>query len=116
MQGRLRACRLGIRGLFLAKDARQQQRVPYAGPIQIGWSDASGEPKYTHGKCVDISEGGLRIEVPVAIPAGTRLMLNAERIKVSGSASVKAVTRHGGRFILGLELSQKLSALAFLEN
>jgi PilZ domain-containing protein len=100
----------------LAKDARHQQRVPYAGPIRIGWSDSSGETKYTQGKCVDISEGGLRIEVPVAIPAGTRLILNADRIKVSGSASVKAVTRRGGRFILGLELSQKLSALAFLEN
>jgi hypothetical protein len=94
----------------VTKDARRQRRVQYSGPVRISWNDASGVPQFAHGKCVDISENGMRIEVPVAILAGTRLMLQAEQIKASGSASVKDLTRRGGRYILGLELSQPLSA------
>ena len=59
-------------------------------------------------KCLDISESGLRIEVSVNVPPRTAILINAERIKLSGPASVKHVVRHGAKYILGVELSQAL--------
>lgn len=64
--------------------------------------------RYAHGKCRDMSQGGLRIEVPEAIPLHATVGLQAERIKFTGSATVKHVTREGAKYILGLELSHAL--------
>ena len=60
------------------------------------------------GKCIELSESGIRVEVPVNVAVRTSLTLNAERIKLAGSASVRHVTRHGAKYILGLELSQSM--------
>jgi hypothetical protein len=60
------------------------------------------------GRCLDVSEKGLRIEVPQPILVNSRISLRADRINLGGSATVKHVTRHGFKYILGLELSQPL--------
>lgn len=91
------------------KDARRHRRIPYTGPIRISWNDASGSPRFANAKCIEVSESGIRIEVPVNIAARTTLMINAERIKLAGSASVRHVVRHGAKYLLGLELSQHLN-------
>jgi hypothetical protein len=94
------------------KDGRRHHRIPYAGPIRVSWSDASGNPCFAMGKCIEVSESGLRIEVAVNIPARTIIQMNAERIKFSGSATVRHVKTHGAKFILGLELSQSMTQKA----
>jgi hypothetical protein len=83
--------------------------MPYLGPIRVSWDETSGSPRYTTGKCIELSESGIRVEVPVNIPVRTSLTLNAERIKLAGSASVRHVTRNGAKYILGLELSQSMT-------
>lgn len=90
------------------KESRRHSRIPFLGPLRLGWCDLSGEPRYAIAKCLDVSESGLRVEVPVSIPQRTSVSLNAERIKLSGSATVRHVVRHGAKYIVGLELSQKL--------
>lgn len=87
---------------------RRHHRIPFAGPIRISWSGADGIPRYVLGKCLDVSESGLRLESPEAIPARTVISLSAERLKLSGSASVRHVDRRGARYILGLELNATL--------
>jgi hypothetical protein len=82
------------------------------GPIRLSWENDNSEPRYTEGKCIDISEAGLRIEVRVPIPICTRVSLQAPRIKLSGSASVKHLVRHGAQYIVGVELSQTLDEQA----
>jgi hypothetical protein len=62
--------------------------------------------KYAHGKCFDVSRAGLRIEVPEMIPIRSVVWLQADRIRFSGSATVKHVVRAGAKYLLGLELSQ----------
>jgi hypothetical protein len=74
--------------------------------VRLTWEDSRGEIRFAQGKCIDISEDGLRIESVTMIPAGARVMLNAERIKLAGSATARHGTRYGGRFTVGLELSQ----------
>jgi hypothetical protein len=61
------------------------------------------------GKCIELSESGARVEVPVNIPVRTRIQLNAERINLAGSASVRHVARRGAKYILGLELSESMA-------
>ena len=84
------------------KERRRHQRLPYFGPIRVSWEDARGETRYVSAKCVDISESGLRIEVGLAIPSGSVIHLNADRIGLRGAAVVKHAERSGARSILGL--------------
>jgi hypothetical protein len=91
----------------MSKDSRRHRRVPYIGPIRLVWED-NGQSRFVQGKCIDVSESGLRVESAVPIPLRSRISLNAEKIKMSGSATVKHVERFGAKYILGLELSQAL--------
>lgn len=64
--------------------------------------------RFAHVKCVDVSEGGMRVEGPVPVPLRANILLRAERIHLSGSAVVKHVARYGAKYILGLEMSHAL--------
>jgi hypothetical protein len=90
------------------KDIRRHTRIPHLGRVRISWEGAHGVSMFTLGKCLDVSEGGMRIEVSEPIPARSRVLLQADQIKVGGSASVKHVARLGSKYILGLELSQSI--------
>jgi hypothetical protein len=90
----------------VSKDARRHDRVPFVGPVRLSWEDARGEARFAHAKCVDVSESGMRIESPTPIPNGARIQLNAERIKLSGTATVKHSIRYGSKYVLGVELAQ----------
>ena len=80
--------------------------------MRISWEDAHGLVKYTQGRCLDVSEDGLRIDVQEPIPLQSTVSLRAEAINLSGSATVKHVARRGSRIVLGLELSHPLRAQA----
>jgi hypothetical protein len=87
---------------------RRHERIPYTGPVRLSWEDERGQVLYTSGRCVNVSDGGLRIEVPEWVPVRTNVTLRADRINVSGTAVVKHVSRRGTRFLLGLAISQQL--------
>jgi PilZ domain len=92
------------------KDNRQHQRVQYLGPARISWEDEQGLTRFAHAKCIDISAEGLRIEVPEPIPVRARLSLRADRINLSGSATVRNITWRGCKYILGVNLTQAQTA------
>ena len=93
----------------MTRDARRNRRVPYIGPIQVSWEER-GERRYARGKCIDVSEGGLKLELPISIAPLTEILLSAERIKISGSARVRHVSRYGSRYLLGVELSYRVKS------
>jgi|SRR5579862_8721031 len=95
----------------MMKDARRHSRIPYTGPITISWDDGR-EVRYTRGRCIDVAEGGLRIEVPQSIPQGTAISLRAERIRISGAARVCHTTRYGARYLIGVQLGQGMESAA----
>ncbi len=97
---------------FPPRDHRQHERLPYTGPVRISWEDEQGLVRYAHAKCLDISVDGLRVEVAELIPIRSRLLLRADRINFSGSATVRSVAWRGCKYILGLNLSQVQSAKA----
>jgi hypothetical protein len=88
------------------KDNRQHHRVPYCGAARISWEDEHGLTKFAHAKCIDVSEGGLRIEVGEPIPLRSQVSLRADQIGISGSATVRNIAWRGCKYILGLNLSQ----------
>jgi hypothetical protein len=98
----------------MAKESRRHHRLSYSGPVLVSWQDR-GETRFARGKCLDIGEGGLRLELPVAVPAATQVSLRLERIRISGSARVRHTIRYAGKYLMGVELSQALEA-ATLES
>ena len=87
------------------RNIRRHRRIPYRGPVRISWQASDGVARYVQGNFLDVSEGGLRVQSPQPIPARTLVLLNADRLKLSGSATVKHVERRDSKYILGLELN-----------
>ena len=97
---------MGGRASHVEKTNRQYRRVPYCGPARISWEDEHGLTRFAHGKCIDVSEGGLRIEMSEPLPVRSRISLRADRINLSGSATVRNIRWRGCKYILGLNLTQ----------
>jgi hypothetical protein len=91
-----------------AKNIRRHHRIPYVGPIQVSWEDASGRSRFAQAKCIDLSETGVRVEAPEPIPISTCVMLRVDRIRLAGASRVKHVERYGSKYIVGLELTEAL--------
>lgn len=94
------------------KDGRRHKRLPYSGPIRLTWEEPGVGQRFTLGKCLDVSESGLRIEVAVPVPVRAAAALRAERIHFSGTATVKHVDRYGAKYLLGLEFNSGLTPKA----
>jgi hypothetical protein len=89
------------------RDLRRNNRTVYTGLIEVSWVEGS-EDKFTRGRCVDLSEDGLLLELPVSIQVRTMVTLRFDRIQLGGTASVRHARRAGVKFRVGLELSQHL--------
>ena len=90
---------------------RRNKRTPYSGAIEVSWVEPGREPRFARGRCLDLSEDGLRLELPVALPLRAVVTLRFERIQLRGTASVRYLRRAGMKFVLGFELSQHLRQL-----
>jgi hypothetical protein len=100
------------------KNNRRHHRISYMSPMRISWEDQRGEQCYAIAKSIDLSEAGMRVEVRQQVPRGTKILVAAERLKISGSASVSRAERYGGRYLLGLQFAHAITAdrIAALED
>jgi hypothetical protein len=103
--------------MITVKNHRRKRRIPYLGPVRISWEDR-GQARFAAGRCIDISEEGMRIEVSQPVQAGSMVQICADRIRVSGAATVKRMERCGSKYLLGLQLTQAAlrKAVAELEG
>ncbi len=90
------------------RERRRTERLPYGSRLRICSEDGSGNTVFGHAQCVDVSEGGLRIETQASVPVGTYVSLRSDQLNFGGSARVKRVVRKGSKYCLGLELSEPL--------
>jgi hypothetical protein len=88
-----------------ARNLRRHHRLLYTGHVDLSWTDTRGQVKFVRTKCLDISDNGISVQAPEPIPVRSSVSLRAERLNLSGSATVRHVIRIGAKFILGLELS-----------
>jgi hypothetical protein len=89
-------------------ELRRHGRYAKSAPAHIGWSDRSGEDRFINGRTVDISESGIRIEVPEPIEKQTYITLQCSALGLHGRASVRSCIRKGAKYLLGLEFSAGL--------
>ena len=61
-----------------------------------------------NGRVVDVSEAGIRVEVPEPLDKQTYLTLQAASLGLHGSASVRTCARKGTKYVAGLEFSAGL--------
>jgi len=71
--------------------------------VQLMWKDGSGRENFTRGRGVDLSEAGMRIELPHKLEPGTYITFSSSKPGLQGSASVRSCTRRGTQFAIGLE-------------
>ena len=86
-------------------DLRRHARAEKSSAIQISWPDRSGLDRVMNGKCLDVSESGMRVEVPESIDRQTYVTVQSTALALHGRASVRTCARKGMKYILGLEFS-----------
>src|ERR1700704_4595650 len=89
---------------------QRHPRVPYEGFVSISWKTFEGVRNCALGKCLDVSERGVGLEVASRIPVGSFVKVRAYGLNLDGSAFVRHVAREAGKYVLGLELSTPLDS------
>ena len=69
------------------------------------WKDRDGGDKYANARMLDISELGMRIEVPEPLQERSYVTLRCDKLKLNGRASVRSCLRKGIKYLVGLEFS-----------
>jgi hypothetical protein len=89
------------------REQRRVARFRYIGVIFLSWIEPDGD-NHVMGRCLDISVGGLGVEVARRISVGTEVRVRADWVKLDGIATIRHSRERGGVFHLGLELKRPL--------
>jgi len=89
-------------------ELRRHTRASKTSSIQIVWRDRQGDDKFVLGRIVDVSESGVRVEVPEPLEKQTYVTLHSAGLGLHGTASVRSCTRKGVKYAVGLEFSAGL--------
>jgi hypothetical protein len=76
--------------------------------VHINWKDQLGNDKFTKARTLDVSEAGIRVEVPERIPERSYVTFRADELSLHGTASVRTCNPKGLKYIVGLEFSTGL--------
>jgi PilZ domain len=87
-------------------DLRRQNRQECTPTVKIMWCDSTGHDKFANAMALDISEMGMRLKVPEALPFQCRVTLRSEKLKLHGEASVRHCGRLGTSYSIGLEFAR----------
>lgn len=89
------------------RERRQTDRQPFSARVRVAWDCAGGDPMVLPGFCLDISEHGMRLDVPQPIPLRSYVTVRVENLLVSipGRGSVRHCTRKRGRYEIGVEFN-----------
>jgi hypothetical protein len=91
------------------KDMRSHRRyLVDAGVLQVSWLDASGNMKVVRTRALNISEGGMAIELPEAAMPLSMVRFQSDRFKVRGAGAVRHCRRVGSKWIVGIEFIEGL--------
>jgi hypothetical protein len=91
------------------KDMRRHRRYAVdAGVLQVSWLDASGAMKTARTRALNVSEGGIAIELPDAAMPLSMVRFQSDRFKVRGAGAVRHCRRMGTKWIVGLEFIEGL--------
>jgi hypothetical protein len=86
-------------------DLRRHGRTQAGCLVELVWKDRFGNEKFTKTRALDISESGMRVEVPEQISEGSYVTFRAGELELHGRGSVKTCRGKGIRYVVGLEFS-----------
>jgi len=73
--------------------------------VRLSWEDSRGEGKYAVTGACDLSRGGIRVQLMEQIDRGSYVRVQAEALKLGGTAIVRNCARKGAKYWIGLEFS-----------
>jgi hypothetical protein len=75
----------------------------------VTWRDARGDNKFAIAQAIDISESGIRLQMPEAPPLHTYVMLRATKLGLLGNASIRHCVRTASsKYAVGAEFTAGL--------
>ena len=90
-------------------DLRRQDRRRCEHKVTVTWHDARGDHKFAIARAIDISESGIRLQMPEAPPLHTYVMLRAAQLGLLGNASVRYCVRTAAsKYAVGAEFTAGL--------
>jgi PilZ domain len=84
---------------------RRHSRTETQAVIEIIWKDHFGNDKFTKARTLDVSETGIRVQVPERIPERSYVTFRVDDLALHGTASVRSCNGKGLNYIVGLEFS-----------
>ena len=92
------------------KDLRQHHRYAVENTfLRVAWLDTSGALKMAHdARVLNISEGGMAIELPEAAQLLSRLKIQSDKHHLLGQGAVRHCRRIGTRYVVGIEFTDGL--------
>ncbi len=86
-------------------ERRRESRDSVAIPIVISWEDMDGLTQHSQGRCLDLSPGGLRVELKDPLHAPTRIKFHVLDTGVTGVALVRHCRRKGSKYVVGAQFT-----------
>ena len=77
--------------------------MPLDASVQFHWQDERRIDCYGLGKCIEVSESGMRVESTHPIAARTAVQMRLERFDFTTSAVIRHCVSRGRKYHLGLE-------------
>ncbi|MGJ5815012.1 PilZ domain-containing protein [Paludibaculum fermentans] len=84
-------------------EERRHVRHPLPGKVKLHWRTAEGHSFHSPAKCLNISRGGLRLELERSIPIDTMVSIESPQFRIAGVAYVRHCVAKGIRFVVGIE-------------
>lgn len=81
---------------------RQEERNATNCAVELTWKSEHGEKRFEHCRALDISENGVAVECPEALPLLSSVIVSAPSFHVAALAQVRHCTWQKSIYVLGL--------------
>ncbi len=90
---------------------RLEVRLPTDCDVEITWKSEQGEKVFSHCRAIDITEGGVAVECPEALPLLCSVIVTVPRFHVAALVQVKHCTWQKSIYVLGLRFLARTTTL-----
>jgi hypothetical protein len=94
--------------MAMQNDLRRRSRELSDSTVVVMWCDEAGDDRFANARALDVSDIGLRLQIPVRIRERTYITLRADALGIHGRASVRYCSRVRNQYIIGVEFAAGL--------